>query len=433
MEFLELLRSCGLPTTPHVKCLADFSSCAEYCDERIGRLHELDFEVDGLVLKINNLQQRERLGSTSKSPRWLVAYKFEKYEAATRVAAIRVQVGKSGIVTPVAELDPVEIANTIVSRASLHNAEEIERKDVRVSDRVIVEKAGKIIPHIVRVLRHERRGKLPRFAFPTHCPECQTKLVKDEGGVYIRCPNVRCPAQVKERIRFFATRNAMDIEGLGEKLVEQLVEKKLVTSCADLYRLQRDELAALERMGEKSADNLLRSIEASKQCGLERLLNALSIRHVGRRVADVLAAHYPSMEQLQAASAAQLSEIHEIGDVIARSVYDFLHSADGLEIIQSLAEAGVSMDAARRPSSPASRRLEGKTIVVTGTLQHYTRDAVHELIREHGGRPASSLSKKTDYLLAGENPGSKLQQAERLKVKVLSEEAFQKLVGANRG
>ena len=226
MEFLDELRGYGLAATPYVECFPSFAAAVEHCEELIERLHELDFEIDGLVLKVNRFDQRERLGSTSKSPRWVIAYKFEKYEATTRLNDIRVQVGKTGTITPVADLEPVELAGTTVSRASLHNADEIERKDVRLGDVVVVEKAGKIIPHIVRVEKHLRKGSLRKFVFPGECPECGRKLVKDEGGVYIRCPNPQCPAQLKERIRYFASRNAMDIEGLGDKLVDQLVERK---------------------------------------------------------------------------------------------------------------------------------------------------------------------------------------------------------------
>jgi DNA ligase (NAD+) len=298
MEFLKELAAYGIPPTPDVKCFPDVDAALAHCDEMVEKLHELDFEVDGLVLKINDFAQREKLGARSKSPRWVVAYKFEKYEATTKVNDIWVSVGKSGQVTPIAELEPVQIAGTIVSRASLHNADEVERKDVRQGDVVVVEKAGKIIPHIVRVEKHERKGDLRKFHFPTQCPDCRTKLVKDEGGVYIRCPNPDCPTQVKQRLRYFATRNAMDIEGLGDKLVEQLVEHKLVTRYGDLYRLTEEQLVELERMGKKSAENLLAGVKASKKRGLARLLNALAIRHVGQRVAQVLADHFGSLEKL---------------------------------------------------------------------------------------------------------------------------------------
>ncbi len=424
-EFLEKLRQLGLPTTPHVECFDNFARAVEYCNELIQRLHDLDFEVDGLVIKVNRFEQRDRLGATSKSPRWLIAYKYEKYEASTRLNAIRVQVGKSGAVTPVAELEPVEIADTTVSRASLHNAEEIERKDVRVGDTVVVEKAGKIIPHIVRVEKHKRKGRPTKFHFPTHCPECDEPLVKDEGGVSIRCPNIECPAQIKERIRFFASRKAMDIEGLGDKLVEQLVEQGLVRTYGDLYRLRPEDVAGLERMGEKSTDNLLAGIASSKQRGLARLLNALSIRHVGQRVAAVLAERYPSIQQLQQAGVEELSEIHEIGEVIAQSVHDFLASDRGRRVVQQLAAAGVLMEENVPAPNLQHPQIAGKTFVVTGSLSKYTRDQIHGLIDQHGGRASSSISKKTDYLVAGERAGSKLAKAEQLGVQVISEAQFE--------
>ena len=426
MEFLDEIRSYGLPATPYVKCCPSMEAAIEYCDQVIQELHDLDFEVDGLVLKVNSFAQRERLGSTTKSPRWLIAYKFEKYEGVTRLDEIRVQVGKTGAITPVAELSPIELAGTTVSRASLHNADEIQRKDVRVGDVVVVEKAGKIIPHIVRVEKHERKGKLARFEFPTRCPECDTKLEKDDGGVYIRCPNLYCAAQVRERIRYFATRNAMDIEGLGDKLVEQLVGSKLVLNYADLYRLTDEQLVKLERVGKDSANNLLQAIEASKSRGLARLLNALSIRHVGVRVANILADHFGGMEQLEQASVEEMSQINEIGETIAQSVFDYVHGDFGGNAIRQLDEVGVDMNVEK--NTAVGNRLEGKTLVVTGKLTQYTRDEIHELISAQGGRAASSVSKNTDYLIAGENAGSKLTKAQELGVEVISESEFRDLV-----
>jgi DNA ligase (NAD+) len=426
MEFLHRVEQWGIPITPLVACLASFDAAVEHCQGLIERLHELDFEIDGLVLKVNRLDQRRRLGATSKAPRWVIAYKFEKYEATTRVRDIRVQVGKTGAITPVADLEPVEIAGTTVSHASLHNADEIERKDVRVGDVVVVEKAGKIIPHVVRVETAERKGHPARFHFPAECPECGTPVVKDEGGVYIRCPNPECPAQIKERIRYFASRNAMDIEGLGDKLVDQLVKEGLVRSCGDLYRLTLEQLAGLERMGQKSAENLLAAICASKERGLARLLAALSIRHVGTRVAAVLAEKFRSIDALLAAGVEELSQTPEIGPIIAQSVHDFFHSKYGQEAIRDLAAMGVKMEAA----GPAAtkRTLEGKTIVVTGTLAKYGRDEINEIITQHGGRAAASVSKNTDYVVAGEKAGSKLDKAKHLGVPVLSEDEFERLL-----
>ena len=426
MEFLDEIRAYGLPATPYVKCCSSMDAAIEYCEQVIQELHDLDFEVDGLVLKVNSFAQRERLGSTTKSPRWLIAYKFEKYEGVTRLDEIRVQVGKTGAITPVAELSPIELAGTTVSRASLHNADEIQRKDVRVGDVVVVEKAGKIIPHIVRVEKHERQGKLAPFEFPTHCPECDTKLEKDDGGVYIRCPNLYCAAQVRERIRYFATRNAMDIEGLGDKLVEQLVASKLVSDYADLYRLTEEQLVKLERVGKGSANNLLQAVEASKSRGLARLLNALSIRHVGVRVANILADHFGQMGQLEQATVEEMSQINEIGETIAQSVFDYVHGDFGGNAIRQLGEVGVDMNV--EDNTAVGNRLEGKTLVVTGKLTQFTRDEIHDLIGAQGGRAASSVSKNTDYLIAGENAGSKLAKAQELGVEVISESDFRDLV-----
>jgi len=428
MDFLAELRTYGLPATPHVACFPDFNAAVAHCEELTTRLHELDFEVDGLVLKVNRFEQRQRLGATSKSPRWVIAYKFEKYEATTRLNNISVQVGKAGTITPVAELEPVALAGTTVSRASLHNAEEIARKDVRVGDIVVVEKAGKIIPHIVRVEKHLRQDERPEFVFPTQCPHCAAALLKDEGGVYIRCPNPQCPAQLKERVRYFASRNAMDIEGLGDRLVDQLVAQGLVATYGDLYHLRAEQLVSLDRMGDKSAAKLVEAIAQSKVRGLARLLNALSIRHVGARVASVLAEQFGSLDALEAATVEQLSETREIGPIIAHSVYQFMHSDEGQRAIRSLREAGVSLEVPHAAQTDTHQPLAGKTVVVTGTLTRFTRDEIETLIRQLGGRAASSVSAKTDFVVAGEKAGSKLAKAQQLGVRVLTEQEFQDFV-----
>ncbi len=426
MDFLAEIGGYGLPPTPHVESFPDMNAAIEHCEQLIGRLHNLDFEVDGIVLKANRFEQREKMGATAKSPRWVIAYKFEKYEAATTLNHISVQIGKTGTITPVAELEPVELAGTTVSRASLHNAEEIERKDVREGDVVIVEKAGKIIPHIVRVEKHERKTDLPAFAFPTKCPECSTPVIKDEGGVYIRCPNLECPEQIKGRIRYFASRNAMDIEGLGDKLVDQLVSEGLVRSYGDLYRLEPEALLKLERMGERSCEKLLAGVESSKSRQLARLLNALSIRHVGTTVAAVLAANFASMDELTAASVEEIRNINAVGPIIAESIHEYLHGDFGSNTIAQLRDEGVDMTSAQIEQTADT--LDGKTFVVTGKLTRYTRDEIHEMIRQHGGKPTSSVSAKTDYLVAGEKAGSKLAKAEKLGVTTLTEDEFADLL-----
>ncbi|MDA0659667.1 MAG: NAD-dependent DNA ligase LigA [Planctomycetota bacterium] len=433
MEFLQEIRGYGIPSAPGVRCLESLDAALAYCEELIGRLHGFDFEVDGLVLKVNRFEQQQRLGSTSKSPRWLIAYKFEKYEAMTVVQAISVQIGKAGTVTPVAELQPVQLAGTVVSRASLHNVDEIQRKDVRVGDYVIVEKAGKIIPHIVRVEKHLRTVDLPAYQFPTRCPSCDAELERDEGGSYIRCKNPDCPAQFKEQVRYFASRSAMDIEGLGDKLVDQLVGKGIVKRLGDLYRLSKEQLVELDRMGSKSADNLLLAIADSKSRGLSRLLNGLSIRHVGLRGALVLARQFESIESLQEASEQALATIQEIGPTIAASVYQFLQSPRGKAVVEDLRDCGVVMTEPTStkpiPDAVAGGLVSGKTFVVTGTLPSMSREAIEQLIDQYGGRSASSVSKKTDYVIAGEKAGSKLTKAQELSVPVLSEQEFLDLIG----
>jgi DNA ligase (NAD+) len=427
-ELLAWAVHAGLPVAPGTRVFQSLDALVESGEELIETLHNLDFEVDGFVVKVDRFDQQRRLGTTAKSPRWAIAWKFEKFEATTTLAGIRVQVGRGGTVTPVADLEPVELAGTTVRRASLHNADEIVRKDIRVGDVLVVEKAGKVIPHVVRVEKHLRRKRLPEWNFPTHCPECETSLVKDPDGVFIRCPNVDCPARCRERLRFFASRGAMDIEGLGDKLVEQLVATGLVKDYADLYHLQVGQLEPLERMGEKSARSLVEQIAASRSRGLVRLLNALGIRHVGPRVAALLGARFHTIEALQAASAEELAAVPEIGPVIAATVHEWLASDSGRHTIDSLRGAGLVLDvpqAERVSGGP----LVGKTLVVTGTLQGFSRQEAEEAIRKAGGRAASSVSKKTDYLVAGVDAGSKLATATKLGVTVLDENAFGKLLG----
>ncbi len=420
--------SAGLPIAPWSQAFASIEALIEYGREQIEALHELDFEVDGFVVKVNDFQQQQRLGATSKSPRWAIAWKFEKYEATTTLARIRVQVGRGGTITPVADLEPVQLAGTTVSRASLHNADEVARKDVRVGDVLVVEKAGKVIPHVVRVEKHLRTGRLAKWRPPTECPECQTPVVRDPEGVYIRCPNVHCPARQRERLKFFASRGAMEIEGLGEKLVEQLVATELVTDYADLYRLRSEDLLPLERMGKKSADNLVIQIDASRSRGLPRVLNSLAIPHVGPRVATILAEEFGSIAALTEASVETLAAVPEIGPVIAESVHSWLTGDYGRHVVRELQAAGVQMD---MPSEHRARRdgpLAGKTLVVTGTLAGFTRQEAEEAIRNTGGRAASSVSKKTDYVVAGAEAGSKLAKAEKLGVPVLDEAGFRDLL-----
>ncbi len=419
----------GLPVAPRTRLFDSLDTLIDHAGQLVEELHDLDFEVDGFVVKVDRFDQQRRLGTTARSPRWAIAWKFEKYEATTTLAGIRVQVGRGGTVTPVADLEPVELAGTTVSRASLHNADEVARKDIRVGDVLVVEKAGKVIPHVVRVEKHLRKHHHKPWQPPTECPECGTPLVRDPEGVFIRCPNVDCPARRRERLRFFASRGAMDIEGLGDKLVEQLVASDLVADYADLYALTVDQLAVLERMGEKSARSLVAQIERSKERGLAKLLNALGIRHVGPRVAAILARRFPTIERLQGATVEALAEEHEIGAVIAESVHEWLASDYGRRVIAGLAAAGVRLDL---PAEEQVREgpLTGRTLVVTGTLETFSRQEAEEAIRRAGGRASGSVSKKTDYVVAGAEAGSKLEKAAKLGVPVIDEAEFKRLLGA---
>lgn len=434
-EFLQAINAMGIPSVAKTSVQSGFDKAVAHTQELMNDLHSLDFEVDGIVLKVNDLQVRQDLGMTSKSPRWVIAYKWEKYEAETRVNEILITVGKTGTLTPTAILQPVEIAGTTVSRASLHNRDEIERLGVQIGDWIIVEKAGKIIPHVVRVEQHKRDGTQIPFEYPTKCPECETPVVKDEDGVYIRCPNPSCPAQLRERLQYFASRSAMDIEGFGTKLIEQLTEGKFLASYADIYRLKerRTELVELERLGEKSIDNLLAGIEASKKQPLWRLLTGLNLRHVGTRTAQQLAERFGTMEALASQSEEQVSEVDEVGPVIAKSVAGFFASDIGKQIVKELTELGLNMGdaavAAKLAAERAAGRLVGKTLVVTGTLARFKRDEITEMIQKHGGKAAGSVSKKTDYVVAGTDAGSKLTKAQELGIKVLTEDEFLELIG----
>lgn len=428
MQFLKQLAEWGLKPTPSVRMLGSMAELVATGDGLLPDLGELDFEVDGLVIKLNRFAQREELGARSKSPRWVAAWKWERYEATTVVEKIEVQVGKTGTITPVAWLRPVEVAGTTVSRATLHNADEIARKDIRVGDTVVVEKAGKIIPRVVRVDLSQRKAGSQPFVFPTVCPECGSGLGKDPDGVYIRCPNPACPAQLRERIRFFASRAAMDIEGLGDKLVAQLVDGGLVKSFGDLYRLTAEQLVPLDRMGRKSAEGLVAAIAESRGRPLDRFLSALSIRHVGSTVARSLARHFQTLDAIAAADAEAISKVRDVGDVIAASVVSHFSSEAGKALLADLHSLNLNF-VASQPAALDGGALDGKTLVVTGTLERFSREEISELIQRHGGKASSSVSKKTSYVIAGAEAGSKLDKARELGVPVLSEAEFLALIG----
>ena len=429
LEALELLRRYGFPVNPEIRAFDNIEEVIAYCDSWAEKRFDLPYETDGLVIKVNDFEQQRRLGATNKEPRWAIAYKFEAEQAITKIREIQVDVGKDGTLTPVALFDPpVQLCGTTVSRATLHNAAQIERKDIRVGDSVIVVKRGEIIPYVVKALHEARKGTEKIFHFPTQCPVCGAPVVRENDAPSPRCTaTATCPAQLQSRIESFAKRERMDIEGLGEKLAEQLVASGLVKTVADLYYLKKEQLMGLERMGELSAQNLLDAIEASKNRGLARLLAGLSIYGVGDAMAALLAQEFPSIDALLAASKEQIAAVKGFGPRRAESVYNFLHGP-GRKIIQDLRDAGVKMTEDVKPKA-TSGPLAGKTIVVTGTLQNYSRKQIEDLIAQYGGKAASSVSKKTDYVIAGDDPGSKLDKARQLGIKVLTEDEFEKLIG----
>ncbi len=428
-EVLDLFKAWGLPVNPHARICLDLEAVHRACDEWEKKKETLGYDTDGLVFKVNSLEQQRRLGSTNKSPRWLIAYKFPAEKAKTRLLAITVQVGRTGVLTPVANLEPVFLAGTTVSRATLHNEDEIKRLGLKVGDWVKIEKSGEIIPQVTEVLTALRSGAEKAFVFPKKCPVCGSEAVRDPGEAAHRCMNISCPAQLKAKLLHFASRKAMDIEGLGDALVEQLVDKGLVKDFADIYTLQKSALESLERMGEKSADNLLRQIEASKERGLSRFLYALGIRHVGVGAAKLLARRFRTMDALAAAGRDEMEAIDTVGGAISGAILDFFNHKQNLKILEKLAKIGVKMqEMGAAPPSPGEGVLSGKTYVLTGTLKNFSRDEASSLIEARGGKVASSVSKKTSGVIAGSEPGSKLADAERLGVAVLSEEDFLKLI-----
>jgi DNA ligase (NAD+) len=424
---LQALRESGFPVSPKSARCADLDAVIERCRRLESERDSLDYEADGVVVKVDDLEQQRRLGATAHHPRWAIAYKFTARQATTRVLGISINVGKTGALTPTAQLEPVELAGVTVSNVSLHNEDEIRKKDVRVGDTVLIERAGDVIPYLVQVVTAKRPAGAEPFQMPTHCPACGTEAFRPEGEAIWRCPNSACPAQLKERLFHFGSRRAMDIEHLGEVGIAQLVDRGMVTDFADLYTLRVDDLAELERLAEKSAQNLVDAIEASKTRGLARLLNALGIRMVGERAAQLLAARFGSMERLQAATEADINEIHGVGPQIAQSIAGFFAEPRNRKTIERLRQAGVVMKEEGMIEGP--KPLDGKTLVLTGGLRRVTRDQAKDLIIRLGGRVTGSVSKKTDYVVVGEDAGSKADDARRLGVPILDEEAFLKLAG----
>lgn len=426
---LRQLESFGFRTVPvHWHC-RNIAEILDRLDELETRRHAFPFEMDGGVIKVEERALYSTLGQTAKSPRWAIAYKYQPERAETVVLNIVVQVGRTGVLTPVANLEPVTVAGSVVSRATLHNEDEVRRKDIRIGDRVLIEKAGEVIPAVVEVKHSARTGNETAFEIPAECPVCGSHVTRREGEVAVRCENLQCPAQIKRWIRHFASRGAMDIEGLGDVLVEQLVDTELVSDPADLYRLTPDQVAALERMAEKSARNLIDGIKASTKRDFWRVIFALGIRHVGARSAQTIEQHFRTIEELEEADVERLEQIPDIGPVVAQAIVDFFREERSRNLIDRLKAEGITF---RRTETPAaSDKLAGRTFVLTGSLESMTRDEAGEQIRALGGKVSSSVSGKTDFVVAGENAGSKLDKARKLGVAVIDEGEFGKLLGSS--
>ena len=428
-ESLEWLEKAGFRVNPQRALCKSIDEVIDFANTMEARRDDLGYEIDGLVVKVNSVALQEEFGTTQKAPRWAIAYKYPARQASTQVLSIVVQVGRTGALTPVANLDPVLLAGTTVSRATLHNEDEIKRLGLKIGDWVMIEKSGEVIPKVLSVIKSKRVGTEKSFRAPKNCPVCGGAISRPEGEVVARCVAADCPAQLKGRLLHFASRRAMRIEGLGDVLVDQLMTANLVSDVGDLYGLTLEQIAGLPRMAEKSATNLLAQIEASKSRELGNLIYALGIRHVGERTASILAGHFGALEKLSKAALEELDAIPEIGLTVAQSVRDWFDDEGNLALCDRLRAAGVRTESEKKKSGVVDERFAGKQFVLTGKLTSLTRDEARELIEARGGRVTSSVSKKTDYVVAGEEAGSKLDKAESLGVNIVDEAAFQEMVG----
>ncbi len=422
------LRQLGFRVNPNIKKAAGLEEIKNFCEHWKEKRKELDYETDGIVIKVNSFQFQEQLGQTSKSPRWAVAFKFPPEQQETKVLDIKVSVGRTGALTPVAILKPVKVAGSTVSNASLHNEGEVKRKDVRIGDWVLIHKAGDVIPEVIKVIKEKRDGSETEFVMPSQCPVCGSDALKPEGEAVRRCANVTCPALIFESIVHFASKSAMDIDGLGPAIVEKLLEKNIIKDAADLYRLKYEDLVNLESFQKKATLNLLGSIEDSKKKPLERLLFALGIRFVGMHTAEVLVSNFSSLEDLAAAGYEQLTAIHEIGPRIAESITLFFKQQQNLAFIEKLKKAGLHFTSST-DQSQSREQFKDKNFVITGKLSFLTRSRAQEILKKYGARVTSSVSKNTDFVIVGEEPGSKLDQALSLGVKTINEKEFKEMIG----
>ncbi len=420
------LKESGFRVNPLIKKAKDIEEAIKYCEELEEKRERLNYEIDGAVLKVNSLAQQKQLGETIKHPRWAIAFKFTAKQATTKLNDIVVQVGRTGTLTPVAVLEPVQVSGVTVSRATLHNFDELKRKDIRVGDMVLVERSGDVIPQVVKSITEKRTGKEKRKIMPKKCPVCGTDVVRSEDEVAVRCPNRFCPARLKWRVKYYASRDAMDIENLGESTIDKLLDKELIDNISDLYRLKKEDILTLEGFKDKSAQNLLDSIEQSKHRSLSRLIYALGIRHVGKYAAQVLASKYDSIDDLSKASAEELNEIFGLGEKTAEAIATFFATEENRELIKKLKDVGIQTKEIKKKEEMP---LNGKKFVFTGGLHSISRPDASELIKQKGGIVASSVGKDISYVVVGEEPGSKYEKAKKLGLKIINEEEFKKLVG----
>ncbi|MCM8827799.1 MAG: NAD-dependent DNA ligase LigA [Candidatus Omnitrophica bacterium] len=425
-ETLKFLEAMGFPVNSERMAARKIEDVIEFCKKWEKKRDELPYAIDGIVIKVNSVRDQELLGSTLKSPRWAVAYKFPAEQATTTIKNIIVQVGRTGALTPVAILEPVHLAGTKVTRASLHNFDEIQRLDVRIGDRVFVEKAGEIIPKIVKVIKETRTGQEIQVNPPEKCPVCGSSVVRDKDEVAYRCPNVGCPAQAKERILHFGSRKAMNIQGLGQRIVDVLVDTNLVRDYGDLYSLKPEQLEKIERMGEISSRKLIENIQSSKNAPFQNFIYALGIRHIGERASEILAENFVSIEDLRRTDEKKIAGIAEIGPEAARSIKEFFDNPENNEVIEKLGKAGVSME--NKQPVKKQGKLSGVRFVITGTLENHTREEMKTELNRHGARVSENISRETDYLITGKNPGSKLEKARNLGIKIITEEEATKII-----
>ena len=421
-ETMLFLQNLGLRVNrPSIKVFSDIKQVIEYCNQLEENRNDFPFEIDGAVIKVNDLALQEKFGLKSRSPRWAIAYKFKPVQAITKITNIEVQVGRTGALTPVAFLDPVEIGGVTVRRATLHNQEEIDKKDIRIYDTVLIQRAGDVIPEVVETIDSKRTGIEKIFRIPENCPVCNTKVLKKENEVVVRCPNKKCPAQLNAGLKHFVSKGAMDIDGLGDKIITQLIDKRFVTQGVDIYRLDRAKLLQLEKIEEKSANNILSAIEASKKTTLSRFIFALGIRHVGEHVAAVIADNFKNIDAIKGTNEDDLLSIREVGPQIAESVVSFFSDEENINHIKNLINEGIQFE---ETETGKESPVTGKTIVATGSLNRMTRDEFKEFIIKKGGRLSSSVGKGTDILVTGENPGSKLDKARELGIEIIEESKF---------